>query len=135
MRISRTLLLLAILTFVKCQTDPQATDAVETSLNNGQAPTADTSIDTKFDKTDEETAAVLKQFKEDPYLMLCIGIFSRVPPAFFKKKAASFLQVIEDSNKHPLYLDKYVFRSMANCLKIAKNADLSKVEQDTQSVI
>jgi len=57
-----------------------------TSSDNKNSSVNSTEKSARYDNTDEETAKVLAEFEKRSDVMLCIGIFSRIPQDYIAKK-------------------------------------------------
>jgi len=99
-----------------------------TSSDNKNSSVNSTEKSARYDNTDEETAKVLAEFEKRSDVMLCIGIFSRIPQDYIAKKVKPMKEVIKKKSEFGKYVDKYIFNAMATCLKMTKNAEKEKVK-------
>jgi hypothetical protein len=76
-----------------------------------------------YNKTDDETAEVLKEFEKREDFMLCIGIFSRIPREYIDEKVAPLKEVTAKPKAFNQYIDKYIFNALISCLKNSKKKE------------
>ena len=82
--------------------------------------TGNPELDSKLSKTDEETAKMLVELQTNKPLLLCIGIFSRIPKEYFMKKVEPMQKLVDNNDLFGKYVDRYVFNALNTCLKKTK---------------
>lgn len=80
-----------------------------------------------YNKTDEETATILKDFQSKPELLLCIGVFTKIPKEYLNKKVTPLKEIVSNPKAFAKYVDRYFFNSILSCVKSARNTDPEKV--------
>lgn len=80
-----------------------------------------------YAKTDEETAAILKDFQSKPELLLCIGIFTKIPKEYLDKKITPLKELVNNEKVFGKYVDRYFFNAILSCVNNAKKAEQEKV--------
>lgn len=83
---------------------------------------------TRYQNTDNETAKVLAEFEKRSDVMLCIGIFSRIPQKYISEKVNPMKEIVSQSSKFGNYVDKYIFNAMSSCLKKTKTVKIEIVK-------
>lgn len=82
---------------------------------------------TPLEKTDKDTAEILKDFKRKPELLLCIGIFTKIPKTFLDEKINPLKSVLKDEKLFGNYVDRYFFNAMVSCMNKVKTSEEEKV--------
>lgn len=83
-----------------------------------------------FNQTDEETAEILRDFQKKPELLLCIGVFTKIPKHYLDKKISPMKEIISNQDVFGKYVDRYFFNSILSCVENAKKADKRKVRKN-----
>ena len=87
-------------------------------------------------KTDEATQKILEDFRSNPPQMMCVGILAKIPQAYFDSQLQEYKKEIvgDDESRFALYFEKFIFRGLANCIKIAGNAEKLKLLGDIEGL-
>ncbi len=80
------------------------------------------------DESSNADDKILKELEEKPELMLCFGLFTKIPKDYLVSKISPLTKLLKTKKDADKYYERYIMSAIGACLKRCKSSDLKEVK-------